>query len=157
MESPGRIGRAHGAGLASAVLARIRSLLPHHRLYPLEALPRRRIVDHEAEIRPAIHRECRIFERQRAENRVSYVLDGIAVGFSNVVGPPHRPEFRAPPAELIDERLHFRRGACAGRVQSEGAQHEPRDAFSQSSCTAHARGSRKSKRRILRCFGARDP
>ena len=60
---------------------------------------------------------------------MAYVLDGFAMGAANVVVAPHRPELGTEPAEFIDERLHLRRGAGAGRVDPERAQREPRHAF----------------------------
>ena len=57
------------------------------------------------------------------------VLDRFAVVAADVVVAPHRPELGTEPAELVDQRLHVGRGAGAGRVHPERAEHEPRHAL----------------------------
>src|SRR5258708_13582676 len=93
-------------------------LLPHERPDPIGVRGGRRVVDHHAQIGPAIDRKGRIFERQRAENRVSYVLDALAMAADGGIAP-HCFELGAEPAELVDERLHLRRGPRTGRVHPE--------------------------------------
>src|SRR5580658_1379275 len=61
----------------------------------------RRIVDDHGEIGPTIDGEGRVFEGERAEYRMPYVLDGLAMA-SNIIVPPECLELRAEPAEFID-------------------------------------------------------
>ncbi len=48
----------------------------------------------------------RIFEGERTDNRVAYVLDGLAMGTANVVVAPHRPELGTEPTEFINGRFY---------------------------------------------------
>jgi hypothetical protein len=48
----------------------------------------------------------RIFEGEQTDNRVAYVLDGLAMGTANVVVAPHRPELGTEPTEFINERFY---------------------------------------------------
>src|SRR5258708_11986150 len=88
---------------------------------------RHRIVDDHAEIRPTIDRERRIFEGDRAEYRMPYVLDALAMA-SNIVVAPHYLELGAEPAELIDKGFHLRRRPRPCCVHPKRAHHEPRHA-----------------------------
>jgi hypothetical protein len=52
----------------------------HQRRDAFGVLWGRRIIDQQAEVRPAIHRERRNFEGERAIYRVAAVFDGLAMG-----------------------------------------------------------------------------
>src|SRR5580658_4380172 len=101
----------------------------HHRPDPFGVRRRRGIVDHHGEVCSAVDRKGRIFEGDRAESWMAYVLDGLAMVAANVIFAPHRPEFGAEPAEVLDERLHLRRGSGALRIHPERADHKARDAL----------------------------
>src|SRR5690349_7090648 len=71
----------------------------------LDILRRRRIVDHQTEIGPAIDGKGGVFERDHSSFWVPYTF-GAFVGVANVMVAPQRREFRALPAELIYQRCH---------------------------------------------------
>ncbi len=75
-----------------------RRLRLDQRFDPLGVRGRRRIVDHHAEIGPAIDCKGGIFERDRPQDRMAQMLDAAAVG-ADVVVAPHRREFGALAAE----------------------------------------------------------
>src|ERR1700733_9366589 len=96
-----------------------------HRADLVRIRRRREIIDHHAEIRPAIDRERRIFEGERAENRVSYMFEACAMAVDFVIAP-HCLEFGAEPAEFIDEGFHLCRRPRARRAHPDPPHHQPR-------------------------------
>src|SRR4029077_11365683 len=93
-------------------------------------LRRRRIVDHQAEIGPAIDRKGGVFERDHSGFRVPNTF-GACVRAATVMISPQRRESRALSAELSDQRFHVLRRPrpCPRDVRAERAYHEPGDAL----------------------------
>ena len=53
------------------------------------------------------------------------VFGGLAIGVADVIVAPHRVEFRAQPAEFIDQRFDVRRRAGSCCVRAERRHHKP--------------------------------
>ena len=93
---------------------------------PLGIRRSRGIVDHHAEIGPAVDREGRVFESDRSGDRMPQMFDAAAIA-ADVVVAPHRLEFGTEPAEFVHEGCDFGRRPGARRIRPERPHHEPGD------------------------------
>ncbi len=87
-----------------------------------------------AEIGPAVDGEGRIFQRDQPGCRMAQMLGALAIG-AHVIVAPHRCEFGAQPAEVLDQSLDVpRRPARAASARNAAT--TKRATLSQSGCSA---------------------
>src|SRR5882757_2306786 len=89
---------------------------------------RHRIVDDHAEVGSTIDGKRRVFQLDRAQDRMPEALGSPAVSV-NVIVAPQRFELGAEPAKLVHELADFGNGAGARHIRPERADHETGHAF----------------------------